>query len=125
MAAPQGPPKPCLFAAKWGRGDSFMAGGGWQQLKSPFQHHNWSLTPTASWGSALGLQAAWSVHSQPNPRASHSPDVGEAQVRLTNSQKWGPQPLTGTPASRNVVLLGARQRSRGKEVRGPGNTGNL
>ena len=60
MAAPQGPPKPCLFAAKWGRSDSLTAGGGWQQLKSPFSIITEPHSPQHLRDSALGLQAAWS-----------------------------------------------------------------
>lgn len=99
-----------------------MAGGGWQQLKS-LSIITEPDSPQHLGGSALGLQAAWSrVHSQPNPRASHSPDVGEAQVRLTNSQKWGPQPLTWETAWNAVTGPG---REAEGEVRGPGNTGAL
>lgn len=90
----RGHPNPCLFAAKWGRGDSFMAGGGWQQLKSPFsiitEPDSHSILGAAHWGCR---QHGPGVHSQPNPRASHSPDVGEAQVRLSK------QPEVGTAAS--------------------------
>lgn len=88
MAALRGHPNPACLQQN-GVGEAY----GWRWLaaaETSFSISNWSLTPTASWGSALGLQAAWSwvYTASPTPELLIPLMWGEAQVRLTNSQKW-------------------------------------
>ena len=60
MSAPSGPPKHCLFAAKWGGDDSLTADNGWQQLKSPFSIITEPHSLQHLQGNTRRLQAAWS-----------------------------------------------------------------